>query len=124
MPTRERVQEFIATVESGDHVGAIERFYTEDASMQENSATPRMGRALLVEFEKSALARLKEMKTRKVKTWLVDGDHVVINWVFEMTDHNSHTRILDELALQEWNGDRIQHERFYYDSARLKQHAA
>ena len=124
MPSRERVQEFIATVERGDHVGAIERFYTEDASMQENSATPRMGRTLLVEFEKSALARLKEMKTRKVKTWLLDGDHVVINWVFEMTDHNGHTRILDELALQEWSGDRILHERFYYDSARLKQQVA
>lgn len=124
MPTRERVREFIATVESGDHVGAIERFYLEDASMQENSAPPRMGRALLVEFEKGALARLKDMKTRKVKTWLVDGDHVVINWVFEMTDLGGATRILDELALQTWSGDRIQHERFYYDSARLKQKVA
>jgi len=36
MPSRECLNEFIAAVESGDHVGAIERYYTEDASMQEN----------------------------------------------------------------------------------------
>ena len=30
MPTRERLNEFIAVVESGDHPGAIERYYTED----------------------------------------------------------------------------------------------
>ena len=38
MPTRARLDEFIAAVVSGDHAGAIERFYTEDASMQENAA--------------------------------------------------------------------------------------
>ena len=37
MPTRARLDEFIAAVVSGDHAGAIERFYTEDASMQENA---------------------------------------------------------------------------------------
>src|SRR5256885_5358285 len=44
MPSRERLNEFIAVVESGDHAGAIERYYTEDSSMQENAAPPRVGR--------------------------------------------------------------------------------
>ena len=57
MPTRARLDEFIAAVVSGDHAGAIERYYTEDASMQENAA----------------------------------------------------------VALQEWRGDRIFRERFFYD---------
>ena len=41
MPSRALLDEFIAVVESGDHAGAIERYYTEDASMQENAAPPR-----------------------------------------------------------------------------------
>jgi hypothetical protein len=45
MPSRARVDEFIAVVESGDHAGAIERYYTEDASMQENAAPPHRGSA-------------------------------------------------------------------------------
>ena len=40
MPTRARLDEFITAVVSGDHAGAIERYYTEDASMQENAAAP------------------------------------------------------------------------------------
>jgi predicted DNA-binding protein YlxM (UPF0122 family) len=47
MPTRARLDEFIAAVVSGDHAGAIERYYTEDASMQENAAAPRVGRDVL-----------------------------------------------------------------------------
>ena len=52
MPSRERLNEFIAVVESGDHTGAIERYYTEDSSVQENAATPRVGRDALVAHER------------------------------------------------------------------------
>jgi hypothetical protein len=57
MPSCARLDEFIAVVESGDHAGAIERYYTEDASMQENAAAPRVGRDLLVAHERGVLAR-------------------------------------------------------------------
>ena len=120
MPSRQRVGEFIGVVESGDHVGAIERFYTEDASMQENSAPPRVGLRTLIEHERAALARMKRIDTHRVKTFLVDGDFVVINWVFEVTDSAGVTRSLDELTLQEWRGDRVFHERFYYDPAQMR----
>ena len=48
MPSRERLDQFIAAVEAGDHAGAIERYYTEDATMQENAVPPRVGRDLLI----------------------------------------------------------------------------
>lgn len=120
MPTRVTVNAFIAAVESGDHVGAIERFYHEDASMQENLAPPRVGRETLVAHEKRALARLAEMRTHPAARVLVDGDHVAINWIFEMVGHDGSVRRLEELALQEWRGEKIQRERFFYDPAALK----
>ncbi len=120
MPTRQRVQDFIALVEAGDYVRAIEDFYHPDASLQENGAPPRVGRAALVAHEKKVLAGLKAMRTRRVETFLVDSDRVVINWVFEMTGPDGSTRVLDELALQTWDGDRIRRERFYYDPAQLR----
>ena len=40
MPSRARLDEFIAVVESDDHAGAIEHYCTEDASMQENASAP------------------------------------------------------------------------------------
>ena len=59
------------------------------------------------------------MRTRRVETHLVDGDRVVINWVFEMTGQDGATRVMDELALQTWDGDRIATERFYYDPSQI-----
>lgn len=120
MPSRERVREFVSTVERGEYVRAIEDFYHPHATMQENGQPPRVGRQLLVDHERKVLAGLKAMRTRRVETNLVDGDRVVINWVFEMTGQDGATRVMDELALQTWDGDRIAAERFYYDPAQIR----
>jgi hypothetical protein len=120
MPSRATVQAFIALVEQGEYVKAIEDYYHPDASMQENGLPPRVGRQTLIEHEKAVLAGLKAMRTRRVETFLVDADRVVINWVFEMTGPDGNMRVFDELALQIWDGDRIRRERFYYDPAQLR----
>ena len=114
MPTRARVDEFIAVVESGDHAGAIERYYTEDASMQENAAPPRVGRNGLVEFERGILAKMKDVKSKAMAS-VVEGDRVMIHWIFDMTPLSGKTRRFDEVAVQEWRGDKIVRERFFYD---------
>lgn len=119
MPTRERLDDFIAAVESGDHAGAIERYYTEDASMQENAAPPRVGRDGLVAHEEAVLARMTQV-TSKAMSRVLDGDRVAIHWIFELTDRSGTVHRVDEVALQEWRGDRIVTERFFYDSAKPK----
>jgi ketosteroid isomerase-like protein len=116
MPTRQRVEAFIAAVVSGDHVRAIADYYHEDASMQENLQPPRRGRALLMAHETKVLERMK-MHTHPQPPFLVDGDRVVVNWIFDATGKDGVTRRLNELALQRWEGDRIAEERFVYDSA-------
>ena len=117
MPVRGRVEAFIARVEQGDYVGAIEDFYTDDATMQDNEGPIRGGREALMAQERGMMAAVKQIKTRPVARWLVDGDRVAINWVFDFTFHDGRTAMLDEIAFQEWSGDRIQCERFYYDPA-------
>ncbi|AVO46095.1 nuclear transport factor 2 family protein [Phreatobacter cathodiphilus] len=117
MPARSTVERFVALVESGDHVGAIEAFYAEDASMQENLAPPRVGKAMLIAHEKAALARVASVHTHKVKTLLVDGDQVAIHWIFDFTLPDGSTRRFDEMALQTWRGEEIVTERFFYDPA-------
>ncbi|MGO4449688.1 nuclear transport factor 2 family protein [Phyllobacterium sp. TAF24] len=117
MPERSRVEAFVAIVESGDHVKAIRDFYHEDASMQEPGKEPRRGRDVLVAHEQAALDRLQNMHTHPARAVLVDGDNVVIHWVFDATNREGVTRRLEELAYQHWQGDRIIEERFFYDTA-------
>jgi ketosteroid isomerase-like protein len=119
MPTRARLDEFIAVVESGDHAGAIERYYTEDASMQENAAPPRVGRDALVAHERGVLSQMQHVYS-KAMTSTVEGDRVAIHWIFELTDLAGKIHRIDEVALQEWRGDKIVRERFFYDPAKPK----
>jgi ketosteroid isomerase-like protein len=114
MPSRARLDEFIAVVVSGDHAGAIERYYTEYATMQENAAAPRVGRDLLVAQERATLERVKSVTSTCVSV-ILEGDRVAINWVFDFIYHSGRTARIDEVTLQEWRGDRIFRERFFYD---------
>jgi hypothetical protein len=84
--------------------------------MQENLQPPRRGRNVLMAHEAKVLERMK-MHTHSDPVFLLDGDHVVINWIFDATGKDGITRRLNELALQRWSGDRIAEERFIYDTA-------
>ena len=66
MPAAERLNALIAMVVAGRHAEAIEAFYREDATMQENLNPPRVGRATLIEHERRALARVKEVRSFKI----------------------------------------------------------
>ena len=119
MPSRARLDEFIGVVEAGDHAGAIERHYTEDSSMQENTSPPRVGRDVLVAHERGVLARMSHVYSKALSS-VVEGDHVAIHWIFELTDKSGKVHRIDEVALQEWRGDRIFRERFFYDPSKPK----
>jgi ketosteroid isomerase-like protein len=115
VPSEATLESFIKLVESNQHVEAIERFYTEDASMQENHDTPRKGRALLAEREAAFLKNWAKVESHCVRPAFRSGDHVVIRWNFEFTAPDGSSRKMDELAYQRWQGEKIAEERFYYD---------
>lgn len=119
MPSSKALERFIARVESNAHVEAIEEFYTDHATMQENNAAPRVGRAALVAHEAKALARAASVHSTCVRPALVNGDHVVIRWIFEFTWKDGSTGRIEELAWQRWEGDRIAQEQFFYDPAQF-----
>ena len=114
MPSPARLAAFVAMVEAGDYVRAIEDFYAEHATGQENLGRTTVGRAALIAKEEAALAR-GAIATARGSIALTGGDHVAIRWVFEM----SGGRKLDEIAWQRWEGEHIVEERFYYDPAQM-----
>jgi ketosteroid isomerase-like protein len=115
MPTRDTLERFIALVESNAHDDACEQFYTEHSSMQENQAAPRVGRDKHVANEKAVLARAKSVRSTCVRPVFVDGDHVVIRWIFDFVWRDGTATHMEELAYQRWEGERIAQEQFFYD---------
>ena len=120
MPRMEALERFIAAVEANDHVGAIEAFYAPDASMQENALPPRRSREALVAHERKFLSRLRSLHSRCVRPVFVNGDCVVIRWIFEFEFLDGTRRRLEELAYQQWKGDLIIAEKFFYDPGELR----
>jgi ketosteroid isomerase-like protein len=119
MPSAQTLERFIARVESNAHVEAIEEFYTEDATMRENMNAPRLGRATLMAQESATLSRVRSVHSRCVRPVLVNGDTVVVRWIFRFEGHDGRVRELEELAWQRWHGERIAEEQFFYDPAQF-----
>ena len=120
MPTQNTLDRFIARVVSGAHAEAIEGFYTVNATMQENQSPPRAGRDVLVVHEKAALARAASVVSTCIAPVFVNGDHVVIRWVFEFTLLDGRKSRMEELAWQLWESEKIAQETFFYDPVQFK----
>jgi SnoaL-like protein len=117
MPATEVLERFITRVEANAHAEALEEFYTEQASMRENLAPPRVGRDRLVAQERKVLARAGAVHSRCVRPVFVSGDRVVVRWIFRFEWLDGTVTEMEELAYQRWEGDRIAEEQFFYDPA-------
>jgi hypothetical protein len=117
MPKVETLERFIARVEQNLHAEAVEEFYTTDASMQENQATPRVGRDSHVAAERGLLSKAKTLTSQCVWPIFVSGDRAVIRWIFRFEWLDGTVTHMEELAYQRWEGERIAEETFFYDPA-------
>lgn len=117
MPTSETLERFIARVEANAHDAAVEEFYTETSSMQENQAPPRIGRDAHVANERKVLARAKTLSSTCVRPVFVNGDRVVIRWIFHFEWLDGAITHMEEIAYQRWEGERVAEETFFYDPA-------
>ena len=113
--TRERVEMLIAMAEQGKFLEAIQEFYAEDATMQENNQPPRVGLAALLANERRVLAFFKEIRINRADSFIVDGDRAAINWVYLFIDAAGRELRRNEMAYQLWRNGKIIQERFFYD---------
>ena len=98
MPTRERVQAFVAKVEAGDYVEAIRQFYTEDATMQENLGkyVPGARRSPRPRRRFSRSSKSPHVQPRPSRSTAT----ACVNWVFDIVQPDGQKFTLDELAYQ------------------------
>jgi hypothetical protein len=114
--TRERVETLIAMAVQGKFLEAIQEFYAEDATIQENNQPPRVGLPALLENERRVLASLKEIRINRADSFIVDGERSAINWVYLFIDAHGRELHRNEIAYQVWRDGKIISERFFYSS--------
>ena len=119
MSTRERVQELVRYVQAGRIPEAIDEFYAETASMQENRGPATVGKAANIVRERAFADSVERWHEVSVRSVAVDGDQVLIEWVFDYTMRDGQRIRMEEIAQQRWRDGKIERERFFYDSATL-----
>jgi ketosteroid isomerase-like protein len=118
MTTRDQVARLVRYVEANRILDAIDEFYADDVSMQDNLNPPVVGKAANRERERAFFDGITVHQNRALSV-AVDGDQAVIHWLFEFTGGDGKRYRLDQLSHQDWRDGRIVKERFYYDSAKI-----
>jgi hypothetical protein len=120
MPSIQTVESFVRLIEEGKTLESMQRYYAENASVRENMAAPRQGKPALIRHEENALAAVKSMKATCLRPILIAENVVVLRWIFEIENLQNKRVRLEELAYQQWSGEHIVEEQFFYDPAQLK----
>jgi len=80
-----------------------------------------VGREVLMAGEAQMLERMAKVETELLSPPAVTGDWVALHWRFTFTSKGrGSVRSFEEIAWQEWRGDRIFRERFFYDPPKPK----
>lgn len=117
MVDRSRIDSLIEYTLDNRLIEALHEFYHPDVIMQENCQPPRVGLAASVERQRLAQAMTATIHEVKAVVVLHEGNNAAIEWHAEWTMVGGARLRIEEVALQCWKGDRIIHERFFYDPA-------
>lgn len=115
MPTIKKINQFIKAVEETPHYQVIDQFYSENASIQENHSTPKVGKQNLIANEKGIYANAKKVTSKCVRPFFIADNKVMIRWKFRFDWKNDTFSEIEEIACQEWENDLIVKEQFFYD---------
>lgn len=115
MVARSRIDSLIQYTIENRLIEALNEFYHPHTVMQENCQAPRVGLATSIARQQAAQNMTAKIHEVKAVSVVHEGDRVAIEWHADWTLHNGARVKIEEIALQLWDGDRIVHERFFYD---------
>ncbi len=110
----ERVLELNQWVAGGRALEAMDEFYSETVSMQENTEPPTVGRAANLEREKAFLAGVAEWRAYQVVAAAAEGDVTFTETVMEFLASDGSEVRIEQTTRARWQDGRIVDERFYH----------
>ena len=117
MTVSQYVSQLNRLIETGETLAAMEQFYADGVTMQENSEAPRVGKNVCLAHERSNLAKVRFMKARLLNQAINTEQQTVFSeWKFVFTDLQNQSWQLTEVSVQQWQNGQIVRERFHYHS--------
>ncbi len=120
MVSREELKTYVDGLNNmileGRFIDAFEKYYHEDVQMQENQHEARLGKDANREFEKAFMESVEEVHSISLGHVAVGDDgSSMCEWEMDVSFKDGTRKHLEEVAVQEWQGDKIISEHFYYN---------
>lgn len=112
-----KATELYNMIGQGQLMEAFEKFYHEDVEMVEATGDSRKGKPANREYEQKFLASIQEMHGGGVGAITSNeetGQCCVESWM-DVTFKDGNRVKLEQVSVQQWEGDQIVRERFYFN---------
>ncbi len=113
---QDRLEDLFSYIREGRILDAINEFYADDASMQDNSLPPTVGREANYEREKQFLSMVKEWKGFEVTATGVGDDVTFYETVMDWVTTDDTPVHVEQVVIAKWKNGKITHERYYHQS--------
>lgn len=117
MTYKEKAQDIYNMIGKGQLLDAFDKYYGENVVMTEPRGT-RKGKKECREYEEQFLSNVETFHNLDVKN--IGSDETAattfIQSVMDITFKGGDRMQMDQVAVQQWEGDHIVHEQFYYDN--------
>lgn len=116
MTYKERAQDLHDMILQGKLLEAFDKYYADNVVMTEPRGT-RKGKAECREYEEKFLDMVQEFHGLDVKSIASNEEDkvVFIESAMDVTFKDGNRALMEQIAVQKWEGDQIVHERFYYE---------
>jgi len=101
----------------GKMLEAFEKYYHHDVVMVEATGEARKGKDANRKFEQEFMGMIQEVHgtgVRSITSNEKEATTMVESWM-DATYKDGSRNLMEEVAVQKWQGDQIIHERFYYN---------
>ena len=117
MTYKEKAQDIYNMLGQGQLLNAFDKYYADNVVMTEPRGT-RTGKAECRAYEEQFLNNIEAFHSLEVKT--VGSDEAAattfVQSLMDVTFKGGHRAKMNQVAVQQWEGDQIVHEEFYYDN--------
>ena len=100
------VKDHISLILAGKALEGLEKYYAEDAVMQENDQPPRVGKATNRAFEQDFFSKVTTVRTFANDGYVVSGNRAFVVWRVDIDHAEWGTINTTQVAVQEWKDGR------------------
>lgn len=113
----ENVNNFAKMIGEGKLLEAFDTYYSDEVSMQENEAAPRVGRDENRKAEEVFVNGLTKINSIVILGVAIGENYSVLEYQLDV-EHKDYGRInKKQVSVQHWKDNKIISEKFYYDTA-------